>query len=82
LNLDALSQHCGPESRNFPPLFLGITSETPLTDTDCKGLPLPENVWSPRGGTAVHLFDKDSKYGDVTDLEDVIAAFQRLPAAP
>jgi hypothetical protein len=23
---------------------LGITSEAPLTDTDCKGLPLPENV--------------------------------------
>jgi hypothetical protein len=31
---------------------------------------------------AVHLFDKDSKYGDVIDIADVIAAFQRLPAAP
>ena len=29
----------------------------------------------------VNLFDIDSKYGDVMDVEDVIAAFQRLPAA-
>jgi maleamate amidohydrolase len=29
----------------------------------------------------VNLFDMDSKYGDVMDVEDVIAAFQRLPAA-
>ena len=28
----------------------------------------------------VNLFDIDSKYGDVMDVEDVIAAFQRLPA--
>ena len=60
---------------------LGITSEAPLTETDCKGLPLPENVWSPRGDTAVNLFDMDSTHGDVMDVEDVIAAFQRLPAA-
>ena len=30
----------------------------------------------------VNLFDMDSKYGDVMDVEDVIAEFQRLPAAP
>ena len=28
----------------------------------------------------VNLFDMDSKYGDVMDVEDVIAEFQRLPA--
>jgi hypothetical protein len=50
-------------------------------ETDCKGLPLPENVWSPRGDTAVNLFDMDATYGDVMDGEDVIAVFQRLPAA-
>jgi hypothetical protein len=30
---------------------------------------------------AVNLFDMDSKYGDVMDLEAVLAAVEALPAA-
>jgi hypothetical protein len=28
----------------------------------------------------VNLFDMDSKYGDVMDLDDVVAALDRMPA--
>jgi hypothetical protein len=50
-----------------------------------KGFPVVHTtvVYSERPLThMVNLFDMDSKYGDIMDIEDVIAAFQRLPAAP